>query len=84
MHLIRCLTILKLTIPKTVTSNNWIDSVEKTGLIWLNLEPKHIQQLETLPLIHHDPFDRLLIAQAKVEHTRLLTRDKKIMQYDLR
>ncbi len=75
---------IKTALGKLEIPRNWVDSVEETGLIWLNLEPKHLQQLESLPLIHHDPFDRLLIAQAKVEHMRLLTRDEKVMQYDLK
>lgn len=43
--------------------------------------PNHIRQLEKLPIIHNDPFDRLLIAQAKAEQLTLLTVDEKILQY---
>jgi PIN domain nuclease of toxin-antitoxin system len=34
-----------------------------------------------LPLLHGDPFDRLLIAQAQMESLTLVTRDEKILQY---
>lgn len=34
-----------------------------------------------LPLIHQDPFDRLLIIQAKLNDMILITRDETIMQY---
>jgi PIN domain nuclease of toxin-antitoxin system len=38
--------------------------------------------LANLPLIHYDPFNRLLIAQSKVKYLRLLTVDDKILQYE--
>jgi PIN domain nuclease of toxin-antitoxin system len=37
-----------------------------------------------LPLIHRDPFDRMLIAQAKRNNLTLITRDPFIRQYDVR
>jgi len=41
----------------------------------------HTLELSSLPLIHRDPFDRLLIAQAIVEGARLLTADSQIAFY---
>ena len=41
----------------------------------------HVLQLMTLPVHHRDPFDRMLIAQARAEHLALLTRDKAIIAY---
>jgi PIN domain nuclease of toxin-antitoxin system len=40
--------------------------------------------LEKLPLLHRDPFDRLLIAQARAHQLTLVTPDTKIHQYDVR
>lgn len=37
--------------------------------------------VDTLPLIHKDPFDRILIAQARIEGMSLLTVDTSIIQY---
>jgi PIN domain nuclease of toxin-antitoxin system len=42
----------------------------------------HAHALQGLPLIHRDPFDRLLVAQARVERLTILTRDQIISQYD--
>lgn len=39
--------------------------------------------LRDLPSIHKDPFDRLLIAQARVEGMTLITRDPIVRQYDI-
>lgn len=41
----------------------------------------HAIAVADLPLIHGDPFDRLLVAQAKVEGMTLLTADKTLGQY---
>lgn len=41
------------------------------------------QHLVTLPFHHQDPFDRMLIAQAKSEKIPLITHDDKIKLYDL-
>jgi len=42
---------------------------------------EHAIVVQSLPLIHKDPFDRLLIAQAAVEGILLLTSDRKIAKY---
>jgi len=47
----------------------------------LNITGLHSVSVEDLPDIHKDPFDRILLAQAKVEGFTLLTSDKTIAQY---
>jgi PIN domain nuclease of toxin-antitoxin system len=47
----------------------------------LNITGLHSVSVEDLPDIHKDPFNRILLAQAKVEGFTLLTSDKKIAQY---
>ncbi|HYW70223.1 MAG TPA: type II toxin-antitoxin system VapC family toxin [Pyrinomonadaceae bacterium] len=47
----------------------------------LVITPSHIYQLPKLPLLHRDPFDRLLIAQALTERLTLLTADRLIRLY---
>ncbi len=49
----------------------------------LPISVAHAVQVAELPLIHRDPFDRLLIVQAKHEHLKLLTVDEKIVNYQL-
>jgi PIN domain nuclease of toxin-antitoxin system len=41
----------------------------------------HVVAVGTLPTIHKDPFDRLLVAQAIVEGIMLLTADKQVAKY---
>jgi PIN domain nuclease of toxin-antitoxin system len=41
----------------------------------------HVMQTASLPLIHGDPFDRLLLAQAEAEGMTLLTADRLLARY---
>lgn len=58
--------------------------IEKAIHDLIEIPIKHTQALKKLPLIHNDPFDRILIAQAKVENLCLMTRDKQIAKYDIK
>ncbi len=42
---------------------------------------KHARTLSSLPPLHRDPFDRMLVAQAICEPLYLLTSDRKLAQY---
>jgi PIN domain nuclease of toxin-antitoxin system len=43
----------------------------------------HATAAGRLPLIHQDPFDRMLVAQARCEDLTLVTRDSRCQQYDV-
>lgn len=47
----------------------------------LNITSKHLDKLIELPIIHSDPFDRLLISQAMTENFRIITKDGIIPKY---
>ena len=47
----------------------------------LDVTRAHALAIETLPLIHGDPFDRMLVAQALAEPLRLITADRKLGAY---
>jgi PIN domain nuclease of toxin-antitoxin system len=51
--------------------------------IILQIEQKHIFNLKNLPLIHNDPFDRLLVSQSFSENIPLITSDTFIKQYNI-
>jgi PIN domain nuclease of toxin-antitoxin system len=51
------------------------------GFDLLPVLPDHCEALVALPRLHRDPFDRMLIAQARAEHLALLTRDRAIIAY---
>ena len=47
----------------------------------LSVSVEHAAAVETLELRHRDPFDRLLIVQARQEGLRLLTADDQVLAY---
>lgn len=51
------------------------------GFDLLSVRPAHCKAYAALPLHHRDPFDRMLLAQAQVEHVPLLTRDRRVAAY---
>jgi PIN domain nuclease of toxin-antitoxin system len=52
-----------------------------SGYGMLDISVEHAAAVETLPTLHADPFDRLLIAQALTEPMRLITHDLKVAAY---
>ncbi len=47
----------------------------------LPLTLKHAEELERLPLHHGDPFDRILVAQARIEGATIVTHDRALAPY---
>ena len=54
---------------------------EEVGCIELPVLSRHSAEVENLPAIHADPFDRMLVAQARLEGMKLLTHDGIIPAY---
>ena len=59
------------------------DKCEESGIELINIRPEHCQMVASLPFIHKDPFDRLLIAQALVENFTIITKDSLIPLYPI-
>jgi PIN domain nuclease of toxin-antitoxin system len=57
--------------------------IENAGARLLHLTPEHGLGVAGLPLHHRDPFDRLLISQARIEGLAILTADARIPLYDV-
>ena len=56
-------------------------ALPEMAILELPVDGRHIERLATLPPIHKDPFDRLLIAQALAEPLVLLTSDATLAAY---
>ena len=50
----------------------------------LPILPEHLRELAGLPMLHKDPFDRLLVAQARYEGLTIVSSDERIAEYDVR
>lgn len=56
---------------------------ERSGVSVLPIQAEHALAVADLPLHHRDPFDRLLVAVAKVERLPILTADRTFEDYDV-
>jgi PIN domain nuclease of toxin-antitoxin system len=78
---------IKLGIGKLALPENWQATAELAMTVnairWLPIEKNHCLELLTLPHHHRDPFDRLLIAQARAEGLTVLTAAPNFGRYDV-
>lgn len=72
---------IKLKRGKLRFSGSPTAMIEKNGFLALSISPEHAEAAGALPLLHTDPFDRMLVAQAQVEKLTLVTIDEKIRPY---
>jgi PIN domain nuclease of toxin-antitoxin system len=61
----------------------FIRLAEKNKITLIPITTSHLTVLESLPMIHRDPFDRLLVATAIAEQMTLITADANIARYDV-
>jgi PIN domain nuclease of toxin-antitoxin system len=59
----------------------WERQTQDSGITSLAVRPEHVLDILALPDVHRDPFDRLLVAQARVEGLTLVTADLKVRAY---
>ncbi len=69
----------KLSLPK-----HFFTSLPTLGFDCLPITEIHVETLRSLPTLHGDPFDRMLVAQAKTEHLTLITGDKQLAEYPVK
>lgn len=63
---------------------DWFETyVPRSRMRPLPIEAGHLGAVEFLPALHNDPFDRLLVAQARLNGLTMVTRDELVTQYDI-
>jgi PIN domain nuclease of toxin-antitoxin system len=72
---------IKQALGKLTLDANLENEARDQGFELLPVTFAHARELRILPPIHRDPFDRMLVAQARVENLALLTDDPKILGY---
>ena len=80
MQIKRQIGKLDLRMPLNELIEN---QTRQNGVEILPVHLDHVLRLDKLPAIHKDPFDRLLIAQAKIEDIKILTSDRVFAEYDV-
>ena len=59
-----------------------VEEASRTGgFTLLSIEARHVRTLASLPAIHGDPFDRMLVAQSRAEPRYLITGDRTLRRY---
>ena len=74
---------VKRASGKLVASGDIAQWITDEGFLELAIDVSHAVEAADLPQHHKDPFDRLLIAQARLEEIVLLTSDQNVTRYDV-
>lgn len=74
---------LKVAVGKLAVPDDLGTRIEESGVRTLGLTAHHGLAVADLPAHHRDPFDRLLIAQARAELLSVVTADSRFSAYDI-
>lgn len=66
----------RLTLPRNI-----VEILQTEGIQIMPIGHEEALGISDLPQIHQDPFDRMLVMQAKLHNCVLITRDENIMDY---
>jgi PIN domain nuclease of toxin-antitoxin system len=64
-----------------MSGREFLPALERAMIEPMPIQPLHAAAIDDLPLLHSDPFDRLLLATARHEGMTLLTHDAKLADY---
>ena len=76
-------TTIKVSIGKLKLDARFEDGVSDSGFRPLPITFRHLDCLASLPFLHRDPFDRMLIAQALADNLTIVTGDRRIARYEV-
>ncbi len=83
-------SLWEISIKQTLGKLEWNDnhqpletSIEAAGFRPLHISAAHVASVRALPPLHRDPFDRLLLAQTRLEHATLVTADIQLPAYGI-
>ena len=74
---------IKSAAGRLVVPDGYLEAIQQDGLRELAVTARHARLAGELPLLHRDPFDRMLVAQAQAEDLEVITRDPRIAGYDV-
>jgi len=72
---------IKKSIGRLSLPHNLLETIAAEGFKILPIMPEEGLGVADLPLIHADPFDRILVMQAKLHDLVIITNDTKISEY---
>jgi PIN domain nuclease of toxin-antitoxin system len=74
---------VKASLGKLRPTRTVATALADSGFEELPLRLRHAEALARLPMLHRDPFDRMLVAQAISERLTLVSRDRALSAYDI-
>lgn len=74
---------IKRSLGKLRVPDDLVEQVRRAGFEHLDITVAHALAVGDLPDHHRDPFDRMLVAQARAAGLMLVTRDAEIQRYDV-
>lgn len=75
--------MIKKALGKLEVPENLIEILKDNHFKHLPITLEHTMTIAQLPKHHHDPFDRMLVAQSNCESLTLMTADEKLTFYDV-
>jgi PIN domain nuclease of toxin-antitoxin system len=74
---------VKRSVGKLTIEDGWSRALTRLGFDALPVTSIHAEAVEHLPWHHRDPFDRLLVAQAKTERLEFVSADARLTAYGI-
>ncbi len=74
---------IKVSAGRLSVPENLLELIESSGFEELPVTFRHALAVAELPRHHGDPFDRLLVAQARLEGLTIATADAEISRYEV-
>jgi PIN domain nuclease of toxin-antitoxin system len=75
---------IKRASGKLAFDGSMVKAMAAHGFQSLPITVEHAEEAGSLPVLHRDPFDRLLVAQAQMEGMALVTVDAQILRYPVK
>ena len=72
---------VKMSIRKLDFAEDFAKALDDIAAAALPITLEHVARIQSLPLRHRDPFDRMMIAQALVDGLTIVTRDRQFQAY---
>lgn len=74
---------IKRALRRLEAPGDIVEQIDAAGFARLNVTFEHAREAARLPMLHSDPFDRMLVAQARLEALTLATADAELQRYDV-
>ena len=74
---------IKINVGKLEVPEDFFFGLVRSGYELLSITFEHLQEYRSMPLHHRDPFDRILVAQARCEQLILVTHDSAFDAYEV-